>query len=85
MSMAAKEPILATRIEDMDFRAQDWVDARLNTRIRNALQRAGIHTVAQLVQRTKQDLIDNVQGCGIVGSVVIGMALRKMGLDLRDE
>ena len=70
------------RIEDLDFRVEVWIDRRTNTRIRNALQRAGIHTVAELVARTRRE-VEAIPGIGIVCTVVIEKKLAKMGLKLR--
>lgn len=74
-----------TRIADFDFRREGWVKQSLNTMIRNALQRAGIHTVGQLTRKTPRWLQENVQGCGIVGVVVINLALADVGLRLQEE
>lgn len=75
--------LLEQRIEDMDFRVEGWISARMNTRIRNALQRAGIHTVDDLVRCCAADLADHVQGCGIVATVIVEMKLKSMGLKLK--
>lgn len=70
------------RIEDLDFMVEVWIDRRTNTRIRNSLQRAGIHTVPQLIELTRRE-VEAVPGIGIVCTVVIEKKLKKMGLKLR--
>lgn len=70
------------RIEDTDFQTEVWIDRKTNTRIRNALQRAGIHTVSQLIELTRRE-VEAVPGIGIVCTVVIEKKLKKMGLKLR--
>lgn len=83
-SQASEVDILAMPVSEIDFAIEYWVDKRMNTQIRNALQRAGIRTVGELVKHTRGDLKDKVQGCGIVGGVIIDLALRKKGLALKD-
>lgn len=70
------------RIEDLDFQTEVWIDRRTNTRVRNSLQRAGIHTVDQLTDMTRRE-VEAVPGIGIVCLVVIEKKLKKMGLKLR--
>lgn len=70
------------RIEDTDFQTEVWIDRKTNTRIRNALQRAGVFTVAELVARTRRE-VEAIPGIGIVCTVVIEKKLAKMGLKLR--
>lgn len=77
--------LLDVPIDQVDFTIEHWVSKRMSTQIRNALRRAGIHTVGHLVQCTSLDLQRNVRGCGIVGLVIIDMALNKMGLSLKED
>lgn len=70
------------RIEDLDFMVEVWIDLKTNTRIRNALQRAGIFTVAELVAHTRRE-VEAIPGIGIVCTVIIEKKLAKMGLRLR--
>lgn len=74
--------ILAGRIEDTDFQTEVWIDRKTNTRIRNSLQRAGIHTLGQLIELTRRE-VEALPGIGIVCTVVIEKKLKKMGLKLR--
>lgn len=74
--------IVDQRIEDTDFRVEPWISDKINTRIRNSLQRAGIHTMFELAQRTRAD-VEDVPGIGIVCFVAIEKKLKKMKLSLK--
>lgn len=77
-----KKIILDGKIENLDFRVETWVDRKTDTRIRNALQRFGVHTVSQLIELTRRE-VEAVPGIGIVCTVVIEKRLHRMGLRLR--
>jgi DNA-directed RNA polymerase alpha subunit len=72
------------RIENLDFRVEKWVTKSLNTRIRNSLQRAGIHTVCQLTELTRSE-VEAVPGIKIVCMVVIEKKLKQMKLRLKEK
>lgn len=74
--------VVDQRIEDTDFRVESWISDKINTRIRNSLQRAGIHTMSQLTERTWYD-VEQIPGIGIVCMVVIDKKLKKMKLSLK--
>lgn len=61
---------------------EPWVTKAVNTRIRNSLQRAGIHTVDQLTGMTRLE-VEAVPGIKVVCAVVIEKKLKKMKLRLR--
>lgn len=70
---------LETRIEEIDFATEHWVSKAMSTQLRNGLQRAGIHTLEELIKFTPQDLRDQVPACGIVGSVIIERTVLSLG------
>lgn len=70
---------LDTRVENIDFDTEHWVSKAMNTQLRNGLQRAGIHTLEELIKRSPQDLRDQVPACGIVGSVIIERTVKSLG------
>ena len=74
--------ILGRRIADWNFQVEPWIDRRLETRIRNSLQRAGIHTVADLVNQTRAQL-EKVDGLGIVCMLAIEARLKRSRLKLK--
>lgn len=75
---------LDQRIEDTDFRSEAWVSDGMNTRIINALRRAGIFTIGELVERTVLE-VENIQGIRVVALVVIELKLESMGLALKED
>lgn len=64
-------------IKDMSFANKD-----VQARIRNALQDAGIHTLAQLLEHTEQDLL-GISRFGNVCLAELTVKLKSMGLSLR--
>lgn len=73
-----------TEVKDVDWRVDPWVDRRTNTRIVNALQRNGIHTIEQLVQRRYKDFRAGMfPGIGEICLKLIVRKLHKMGLRLK--
>jgi DNA-directed RNA polymerase alpha subunit len=66
-------------IADMTFGNTD-----LETRIRNALQRAGIMNLAQLINRRESQL-DDIEGIGIVCKVHIVIKVKALGLTFKPE
>lgn len=73
---------MSHRIDDLDFMVEAWIDLKTNTKIRNALQRAGIHTVDQLADMTRRE-VEAIPGIGIVCTVIIEKKLKKMKLKLK--
>lgn len=69
-------------ISDIDFIVPPW-GKRMATRIQNALQRAGIHTLSRLLEYTETDLECADEGIGIVSLVIINRKLESMGLKLK--
>ena len=66
---------LDTRVSDLDFTTVSGVTSRLDTRIRNGLQRGGIMNLGQLCRMT-----DLPQGLGAWCAQVIQKKLKSMGL-----
>ena len=71
---------LETKIEEMSFVVAPWGE-RESTRIKNALQRNGIMTLGDLVQRRWSDLGPGT-GIGIVLRGIIHKKLKGLGLKL---
>jgi hypothetical protein len=67
-----------TLIDDMDFHVEPW-GARMQTRIRNALQRHGIMTLGQLMCIDRDDL---PAGLSVVSTFIINKKLEAIGLKL---
>jgi hypothetical protein len=61
-----------TRIEDMDFIHPSW-GQRMSTRIKNALLRGGIMTLADL--RAAEEM---PEGIGVVGKTIIAIKLSEI-------
>lgn len=70
-------------IAEMDFKAYFWITDKMDTRVRNGLQRAGIMTLGQLLEQTEPYLRDEVQGLGVVSIEVIKWKLKSMGMKLK--
>lgn len=66
---------LDARVSDLDFTTVPGVTSRLDTRIRNGLQRGGIMNLGQLCRMT-----DLPQGLGAWCARVIRHKLKSMGL-----
>lgn len=78
----ATTPTEDMAIKDMDFVVSPW-GKRMSTRIKNGLQRGGIHTLSRLLEYTETDLECLDEGIGYVSIVVINRKLESMGLRLR--
>ncbi len=72
-----------TPVAEIDFKAYQWITAKMDTRVRNGLQRAGIMTLGQLLEQTEPYLRDEVQGLGVVSVEVIKWKLKSLGLKLK--
>lgn len=70
---------LDLRIEDMSF-TNRWI----GTRVRNALQGAGIHTLGELLERTPEEL-RLIPHFGAISLAEVVAKLDSMGLKLRDQ
>lgn len=75
---------LERRIAELDFKVAPWITMKLETRIRNALQQVGIHTVGDLVGNTASE-VKNIRGIGIVCLVAIETKLKAMGMKLSEQ
>lgn len=75
---------LDTPIREVDFSALGWVDRRMVTRMQNALMRAGIMTLGDLLQQTRNDL-GRIEPFGPISIAVIVMTLQKLGLELKAD
>jgi len=75
-------PCRSIPIAEMDFRVHFWITKQMDTRVRNGLQRAGVFTLGQLLDCTRDDLED-FGGLGVVSAEVIKCKLRSMGLKLK--
>lgn len=77
------DPVLQTKISDLDFTTLSWVGNKMNTRIINGLQRAGIMTLEELVIHTAPEVSAMTQGVGIICMEAIRQKLKQMKLSLR--
>lgn len=70
---------LNLQIQDMRF-TNKWI----GTRVRNALQGAGIHTLGDLLERTPVELM-GIPHFGAISLAEVVAKLDSMGLKLRDQ
>jgi len=71
-----------TPICEVDFATVKWVSRKLDTRIRNGLQRAGIMTLGQLCEHSAADLRRDAQGVGTICIEAIKQKLKSLKLQL---
>ena len=67
-----------------EFLARPVRDLELSIRSENCLLRGGIHTIGDLLQKTKEDLL-KIRNLGKISLKEIGEKLDKAGLKLRDK
>lgn len=71
--------LLELPIQEMTFHHNKWV----TTRVRNTLGQNGIHTLAQLLELTEEDL-SRMRNLGAVSLANIKVKLDSMGLSLKE-
>ena len=72
---------LSTRSPERQL-ARPISELRLPTRAANGLARHGVNTIGQLIERSRQDLKNNIHGIGVGSINDIEEALQREGLSL---